>query len=105
MRLMTTNHADFEPGRPGALIAALPAILGFVPENSLVLVSLDGGELGSVLRVDLTDKLAGRIAHLVEVTAAAAPEAAIAVFVDGAGAGCPGCNEEYRRLCAALAEA
>jgi len=102
---MTTNHADFELNRPGALIAALPAVLGFVPENSLVLVSLDGGELGSVLRVDLSDKLADRIAHLAEVAATAEPEAAIAVVVAEAGASCPGCNEEYRHLCAALTEA
>ncbi|MGF2943755.1 DUF4192 domain-containing protein [Mycobacterium sp. Lab-001] len=102
---MTTNHADFELSRPGALIAALPAVLGFVPENSLVLVSLDGGQLGSVLRVDLTEKLADRIAHLAEVAAAAEPEAAIAVVVAEAGARCPGCNEDYRRLCAALTEA
>jgi len=102
---MTTNHADFELNRPGALIAALPAVLGFVPENSLVLVSLDGGELGSVLRVDLSEKLADRIAHLAEVAATAEPEAAIAVVVAEAGARCPGCNEEYRHLCAALTEA
>jgi Domain of unknown function (DUF4192) len=51
---MTTHRADFDLNRPGALIAALPAVLGFVPENSLVLVSLDDGELGSVLRVDLS---------------------------------------------------
>jgi len=102
---MTTNHADFELNRPGALIAALPAVLGFVPENSLVLVSLEGGELGSVLRVDLSEKLADRIAHLAEVAATAEPEAAIAVVVAEAGARCPGCNEEYRHLCAALTEA
>lgn len=102
---MTTNHADFELNRPGALIAALPAVLGFAPENSLVLVAVDGGELGSVLRVDLTEKLADRIAHLAEVAASAEPEAAIAVVVAGAGARCPGCDEEYRRLCAALTEA
>ncbi|MCV7408846.1 hypothetical protein AWC05_07390 [Mycobacterium florentinum] len=101
---MTRHTPDFELNRPGALIAALPAVLGFVPENSLVLVSLDGGELGAVLRVDLCDELAGRVGHLVEVAAAASPEAAIAVIVNEDGAGCPQCNEEYRQLCAMLAE-
>lgn len=105
MRPMTTDHADFEINRPGALIAALPAVLGFVPENSLVLVSLDDGELGSVLRVDLSEELAERIAHLAGIAAAAEPEAAVAVVVAGAGAHCPGCNDEYRKLCAALTEA
>ncbi len=102
---MTTDHADFELNRPGALIAALPAVLGFVPENSLVLVSLGGGELGSVMRVDLSEKLAERIGYLVEVAAAAEPDAAIAVIVDEHGAHCPGCNEDYRRLCASLTNA
>jgi hypothetical protein len=99
---MTKQRPDFELNRPGALIAALPAVLGFVPEKSLVLLAIDGGELGSVMRVDLSDALADQIGHLAEVAAAAGPEAAIAVIVDTDGAGCPMCNEEYRCLCAAL---
>lgn len=102
---MTTHRGDFGLNRPGALIAALPAVLGFVPEDSLVLVSVGGGELGSVLRVDLSDELADRVGHLAEVAATAAPEAAIAVIVDADGAHCPGCNEEYRHLSTALTEA
>ncbi len=101
---MTTKKPDFTLNRPGALIAALPAILGFVPEKSLVLVSVDGGELGSVLRVDLAAQLPDRVGHLAEVAAAADPAAAIAVIVDADGARCPLCNEEYRRLCSALTE-
>jgi hypothetical protein len=102
---MTPHSPDFQLNRPGALIAALPAVLGFVPENSLVLVSLDRGALGAVLRVDLGEHLGDRIGHLVEVAAAAAPEAVIAVLVDEEGAGCPLCNEQYRQLCGMLAEA
>jgi hypothetical protein len=102
---MTTHRPDFDLNRPGALIAALPAVLGFVPENSLVLVTLGDGELGSVMRVDLSDELVDRIGHLVEVVAAAAPEAAIAVIIDVEGAHCPRCNEEYRHLCTVLTEA
>ncbi|BAX91970.1 DUF4192 domain-containing protein [Mycobacterium shigaense] len=102
---MTTHSPDFELDRPAALIAALPAVLGFVPENSLVLVALGDGELGAVLRVDLTDDLADRIEHLVEVTAAAVPEAVIAVIVDADGAGCPHCNSDYRQLCGLLGDA
>jgi hypothetical protein len=101
---MTTYSPDFELNRPAALIAALPAVLGFVPENSLVLVSLGDGELGAVMRVDLSEDLADQVEHLVEVAAAAAPEAVIAVIVDADGADCPQCNEEYRQLCTALAE-
>jgi hypothetical protein len=101
---MTTHRSEFELNRPGALIAALPAVLGFVPENSLVLVSLGDGELGSVLRVDLSEGLVDRIGHLAEVAAAAGPEAAIAVIVDAEGAHCPRCNQEYRHLCSVLTE-
>ncbi|OBK17156.1 DUF4192 domain-containing protein [Mycobacterium asiaticum] len=102
---MTTHRADFELNRPGALIAALPAILGFVPEKSLVLVSMEGGGMGSVLRADLSDDLADRVDELAEVAAAARPDAAIVVVVDAEGAQCPGCNEEYRELCEALTDA
>src|ERR1700752_349656 len=102
---MTTQRGGFDLNRPGALIAALPAVLGFVPENSLVLVSLDDGELASVLRVDLSEELIDGVGHLAEVAAAAGPEAAIAVIVDADGAHCPQCNEEHRHLCAALTEA
>jgi hypothetical protein len=101
---MTPHTPDFELNRPGALVAALPAVLGFVPENSLVLVSLNGGELGMVMRVDLSEELVDRIEHLVEVAAAGEPEAVIAVIVDQDGADCPVCNEEYRQLCAMLTE-
>ena len=99
---MTKQQRDFELNRPGAVIAALPAVLGFVPEKSLVLLAIDGGEMGSVMRVDLSDGIADQIGHLAEVAAAAGPEAAIAVIIDADGANCPMCNEEYRCLCAAL---
>lgn len=101
---MNTHRPDFELHRPGALIAALPAVLGFVPEKSLVLVSIGDGELGSVMRVDLSPELVQQAGHLAQVAAAAEPEAAIAVIVDADGARCPACNEEYRQLCGALTE-
>ncbi|EUA54529.1 hypothetical protein I553_1466 [Mycobacterium xenopi 4042] len=102
---MTTHRSDFELDRPGTLIAALPAVLGFVPEKSLVLVSIDGGEMGAVMRVDLSADLAERVGQLAEVAAAASPEAAIAVIVDADGARCPVCADEYRELCTALNDA
>jgi hypothetical protein len=102
VRFMTKQRPDCELNSPGALIAALPAVLGFVPEKSLVLMSIDGGQLGAVMRVDLSPVLAGRIGQLAELASVAAPEAAIAVIVDADGAGCPMCNDEYRDLCATL---
>ncbi|MCV7196960.1 DUF4192 domain-containing protein [Mycobacterium angelicum] len=99
---MKKHEPDFALNRPGALIAALPAVLGFVPENSLVLVTLEEGAMGSVMRADLSEDLADRVENLAEVAAAADPEAVIAVIVDAEGAHCPVCNEKYRQLCAAL---
>ena len=102
---MTKTKPDFTLNRPGALIAALPAILGFVPEKSLILVSIDGGELGAVLRVDLSAQVADGVGRLAEIAAAAAPASAIAVVVDADGAGCPVCTDEHRELCTVLTEA
>jgi hypothetical protein len=101
---MTTSQSDFQLNRPGALIAALPAVLGFVPENSLVLVTVDQGEMGCVMRVDLSPELFESVGQIAEVAAAAGPDAAIAVVVDEAGAGCRLCNDEYRELARALRE-
>lgn len=102
---MRTHPEDFDLNRPGALIAALPAILGFVPEKSLVLVSIDQGALGAVMRVDLSEQLVERVDELAEVAAAARPQAAIAVIVDADGALCPLCNQEFEDVCAALTAA
>lgn len=101
---MSKQRRDFELNRPGAVIAALPAMLGFVPEKSLVLLSIDDGELGAVMRIDLSETVAEQVGHLAEVAAAADPEAVIAVIVDADGAGCPMCNDQYRDLCAALTD-
>jgi Domain of unknown function (DUF4192) len=102
--MTTWQSPDFHLNRPGVLIAALPAVLGFVPEKSLVLVTVDRGEMGCVMRVDLSDELEESVTHIAEVAAAARPDAAIAVVVDGAGANCRMCNDEYRQLAATLAD-
>jgi len=99
---MTTSQSDFQLNRPGALIAALPAVLGFVPEKSLVLVIVDRSEMGCVMRVDLSPELYDSVGHIADVAAAARPDAAIAVVVDEEGAGCRLCNDEYRALAVTL---
>ncbi len=101
---MTTSQSDFQLNRPGALIAALPAVLGFVPEKSLVLVTVDRGEMGCVMRVDLSPELFESVGHVAGVAAAARPDAAIAVVVDAEGAGCRLCNDEFRGLANTLRE-
>src|SRR6476646_3659304 len=100
---MTQHDRDFALNRPAALIAALPAVLGFVPERSLVLVSVERGQMGAVMRVDLSDAVADETDRLARVVAGAAPQAVIAVIVDAEGALCPMCNEDYRQLSEALA--
>jgi len=93
---------DFHLNRPGVLIAALPAVLGFVPEKSLVLVTVDRGEMGCVMRVDLSEELPHSLAHIADVAAAAKPDSAIAVLIDEDGATCRMCNDEYRELAEGL---
>ena len=100
--MTTSQPPDFHLNRPSNLIAALPAVLGFVPEKSLVLITVDRGEMGCVMRVDLSPELAGSLRHIVDVAASARPDSAIAVVVDAEGAACRMCNDEYRELAAAL---
>jgi hypothetical protein len=106
--MTSSPQFGYRLNHPGTLIAAVPAVLGFVPEQSLVLVTVDRGGLGAVLRVDLSDGLADSIDDLARVAAAAAPDGAIAVLVDECGADCAPCNDAHRelvaRLDAALAE-
>jgi len=103
--MTTSQPSDFHLNRPGVLIAALPAVLGFVPEKSLVLVTIDHGEMGCVMRVDLSEELPHSLAHIADVAAAAKPESAIAVIIDEDGASCRMCNDEYRELADGLATA
>ncbi|MCP9273091.1 DUF4192 domain-containing protein [Mycolicibacterium arenosum] len=83
---------------PGTLIAALPAMLGFVPEQSMVLVTMDRNGLGCAMRADLSDDAASTARQMAEVAASSGPDLAVLVFVDGAGASCRMCNDDYRLL-------
>jgi Domain of unknown function (DUF4192) len=65
-------------------------------------VTADRGEMGCVMRVDLSDELVESVGHIADVAAAARPDSAIAVVVDEAGATCRMCNDEYRQLAAVL---
>jgi hypothetical protein len=103
--MTTFRNADFHINAPGTLIAALPAVLGFVPENSLVLVTLDGGEMGCVMRIDLVDDVFGAVGHMAEVASTAGLDAAIAVIVDEDAATCPMCKDEHRLLADDLGDA
>lgn len=95
----------FPLDRPGKLIAALPAVLGFVPEKSLVLVTVERGELGCVMRADLCDDACDAVVHMAAVAAASRPDGAIVVIVDAEGASCRMCNDDYRELTRVAADA
>lgn len=103
---MTTapETPEFQLRRPSSLIAALPAVLGFVPEHSLVLVTTDDGDLGCVMRIDLSDDMDDAVAHLAEVAAVSAPHGAVAVIVDEKGADCLQCGDDHAQLAATLAD-
>lgn len=107
--MTTFSSFDFQLNRPGALIAAVPAVLGFAPEKSLVLVTIIGGEMGAVLRVDLSEgffsALPDALGHLSDMAAAADADAAIAVIVDEQSIDCPMCADLYRDVSDELGEA
>lgn len=100
--MATTPRPESPLDDPDVLIAALPAVLGFVPEKSVVLVTAAGGEMGAVLRIDLPGQDAEAVSRLAEVAAVAQPDVAVAVIVDAEGAGCSMCAEEYRELAQTL---
>ena len=102
---MTAYKPEFRFYRPGALIAALPAVLGFVPEKSLVMVSLEEGRMGAVMRADLAADLGDNLERLAEIAATSGADTVVAVIVDADGALCPMCNTGHRQLCEALTDA
>ncbi|OAT66362.1 hypothetical protein AWB85_16650 [Mycobacteroides immunogenum] len=80
----TPGRPDFRLNRPSALIAALPAMLGFVPEDSLVVVTLADGLIETVLRRDLYDldnPEHAAFAALAEVLSPGPADAVIAVVI------------------------
>jgi hypothetical protein len=103
--MTTFRNADFHINGPGTLIAALPAVLGFVPEKSLVLVTFDRGEMGCVMRIDLHDDVFDAVGQIAQVAATAGPDAAIAVIVDEDAVTCRMCKDEHRMLADALGDA
>jgi hypothetical protein len=101
---MTTSNTDyFHDNQPGSLIAALPAVLGFSPESSLVLATVDDGAMGAVMRVDLSDDLTDSVDEMADLAANNGCVSAFGVIVDADGAACHMCEDEHRRLAGTLA--
>lgn len=87
------------------LISAIPSLVGFLPEYSLVVVTFAADEIGVVLRIDLSDASAGvdRVAELAAQQEGA--DTAVAVIVDGDGASCSACAGTHQRLVETVSDA
>ena len=53
-----------------------------------MLVSIERGDMGAVMRADLSDELPDNLAHLARVAASSGTDQLIAVIVDAEGALC-----------------
>jgi hypothetical protein len=71
----------------------------------LVLITFDDGEMGCVMRIDLSDDVFDAVGHIAEVAGTARPDAAIAVIVDEDATTCRMCKDEHRVLADVLGDA
>lgn len=94
----------FSVKSPSDLIALLPMMLGYTPEQSLVLALVQRGRLGVVMRVELGDAAGGADA-LAELASRQDADSAIAVIVSAEAATDRVPPTAYRVLADALASA
>ncbi|HZE14684.1 MAG TPA: DUF4192 domain-containing protein [Mycobacterium sp.] len=91
---------------PSALIESLVAILGFPPVESVVLVTVQDGAMGCVMRLDLREAaLDGAVQRLAELAVRNGADEVTAVIVSAEAARCPICGEQFRAMSRDLAEA
>ncbi|WP_207839192.1 DUF4192 domain-containing protein [Williamsia soli] len=89
---MTSDNFETSVSGPAALITAIPALLGFVPERSLVLITFEGNgdEIGTTMRHDLTlepdgtptELMLSVIDHLARVCESYNATRVVAVIID-----------------------
>ncbi|QIV79507.1 DUF4192 domain-containing protein [Mycolicibacterium frederiksbergense] len=70
---------------PNSLIAAIPFVLGFRPENSMLVVTVADKVLGAVMRVDLDGDTAEYTGRLAIAAASQGADEAVVVVVDAHG--------------------
>ncbi|MGH3638595.1 MAG: DUF4192 domain-containing protein [Mycobacterium sp.] len=75
----------FNTAALASLITSIPALLGFVPEHSWILVPIADGAVGTVMRVDLGEHTAEVSERLAAVAADHEADSAILVVVDPHG--------------------
>lgn len=89
---MTSDNFETSVSGPAALITAIPALLGFIPARSLVLITFEGNgdEIGTTMRHDLTlepdgtpnELMLGVIDHLARVCESYRAARVVAVIID-----------------------
>lgn len=83
----------------GTVIESLVGALGFQPVESLVVVTVQGGAMGCVMRVDLADAaVEGAPQQLADLAVRNGAEGVVAVVVSAEGAGCRMCGDQFRAL-------
>jgi Domain of unknown function (DUF4192) len=92
---------------PGSLVEGLPSMLGFPVVESLVVVTMQDGAVGCMMRLDLREAVMdGAADQLAEVTVRTGADGAVAVIVSDESARCSTCGERFgdiaRELTAAL---
>jgi hypothetical protein len=83
----------------GAIVEALCGVLGFQPVESLVVVAVQRGEVGCVMRLDLSDAaLADAPDRLADLAVRSGADGVGAVFVSAESAGCLMCGDQFRDM-------
>lgn len=81
----------------GELLRSVPFILGYTPEESLVMVLFDGRTLRGAMRMDLQG-VDANLDQMTQAAAGAGADGAFAVVVDSNGFHCPLCIEERHTM-------
>jgi hypothetical protein len=83
----------------GTVVESLLGVLGFQPVESLVVVAVKSGEVGCVMRLDLSDAaLADAPDRLAELAVRSGADGVVAVVVSAEGAGCRMCGDQFGDL-------
>lgn len=83
----------------GNVVCSIVGVLGFAPVESLVLVLVRAGVLGTLLRLDLAEATRSEaVVELAGVVARQNADGVIAVVVSEEGASCASCGEQLRAM-------
>jgi hypothetical protein len=83
----------------GTVAESLLGVLGFEPVESLVVVAVHGGEVGCVMRLDLSDAaLPDAPQRLADLAVRSGADGVVAVVVSAEGASCRMCGDQFRDL-------